>query len=74
MFFGNVWKCDYGCFLKYFYSEMHQNNIFFIFKKLFLISAHQNDLKTQKKNINFLGIGLQPTMQGNFNNSSLVYI
>jgi hypothetical protein len=27
---------------------MHQNNIFFIFKKLFLISAHQNDLKTQK--------------------------
>jgi len=31
-----------------FYLEMHQNNIFFIFKKLFLISAHQNDLKTQK--------------------------
>jgi hypothetical protein len=27
---------------------MHQNNIFFILKKLFLISAHQNDLKTQK--------------------------
>jgi hypothetical protein len=27
---------------------MYQNNIFFIFKKLFLISAHQNDLKTQK--------------------------
>jgi hypothetical protein len=27
---------------------MHQNNIFFIFKKLFLISAHQNDLKTPK--------------------------
>jgi len=30
---------------------MHQNNIFFIFKKLFFISAHQNDLKTLK-NIN----------------------
>jgi hypothetical protein len=29
---------------------MHQNNIF-IFKKLFLILAHQNDLKTPK-NIN----------------------
>ena len=43
-----------------FYLEMHQNNIFFfIFKKLFLISTHQNDLKTPKiyqfeanKNIN----------------------
>jgi hypothetical protein len=29
--------------------EMHQNDIFFIFKKLFLISAHQNNLKTLKK-------------------------
>jgi hypothetical protein len=29
-----------------FYSEMYQNNIFF--KKLFLISAHQNNLKTPK--------------------------
>jgi len=37
-------------FQNIFYSEMHQNN-FFIFEKLFLISAHQNDLKTQK-NIN----------------------
>jgi hypothetical protein len=27
--------------------EIYQNNIFFIFKKLFLISTHQNDLKTQ---------------------------
>jgi hypothetical protein len=35
-------------FQSVFYLEMHQNNIFFIFKKLFLISAHQNDLKTQK--------------------------
>ena len=32
-----------------FHSEKYQNNIFFIFKKLFLISAHQNDLKTIKK-------------------------
>jgi hypothetical protein len=32
--------------------EMHQNEIFFIFKKLFFISAHQNDLKI-KKNIYF---------------------
>jgi hypothetical protein len=30
---------------------MHQNDIFFIFLKLFLISAYQNDLKTLK-NIN----------------------
>jgi hypothetical protein len=30
---------------------MYQNNIFFIFKKLFFISTHQNDLKTIK-NIN----------------------
>jgi hypothetical protein len=28
--------------------EMHQNDVFFIFKKLFLKSAHQNDLKTFK--------------------------
>jgi hypothetical protein len=26
--------------------EMHQNNIFFILKKLFLRSVHQNNLKT----------------------------
>jgi hypothetical protein len=31
-----------------FHSEMYQDNIFFIFEKLFLTSAHQNDLKTQK--------------------------
>ena len=29
--------------------EIRQNNIFFIFLKLFLTSAHQNNLKTQKK-------------------------
>jgi len=27
---------------------MHQNNTFFIFKKLFLISTRQNNLETQK--------------------------
>jgi hypothetical protein len=38
-------------FQSVFHSEMNQNNVFiFILKKLFLISAHQNDLKTQKKN------------------------
>jgi hypothetical protein len=26
--------------------EMHQNDVFFIFLKLFLKSAHQNNLKT----------------------------
>jgi hypothetical protein len=31
-----------------FYLEIHQNNIFFIFKKLILISAHQNNLKISK--------------------------
>jgi hypothetical protein len=29
-----------------FLLEMHQNNIFFIFLKLFLTLAHQNNLKT----------------------------
>jgi len=39
---------------------MYQNNIFFILKKLFLASAHQNNLKTLKninlkqKKLNFL--------------------
>jgi hypothetical protein len=31
-----------------FRAEIHQNNIFFIFKKLFLTSAHLNNLKTVK--------------------------
>jgi hypothetical protein len=30
---------------------MQQNNMFFIFLKLFLTSANQNDLKKQKKNL-----------------------
>jgi hypothetical protein len=34
-----------------FHLEMYQDNIFFIFYKLFLKLKHQNDLKTQK-NIN----------------------
>jgi len=28
---------------------MHQNNIFYIFKKLFLTSTHQNESKNTKK-------------------------
>jgi hypothetical protein len=36
-------------FQSVFHLDMYQNNIFFIFKKLFLTLAHQNDLKTPKK-------------------------
>jgi hypothetical protein len=36
-------------FQSVFNLEIYQNNIFFIFKKLFLTSARQNDLKTPKK-------------------------
>jgi len=32
-----------------FHVEMHQNDIFFILKKLFLKSTHQNNLKYIKK-------------------------
>jgi hypothetical protein len=36
-------------FQSIFHSEIHQNNIFFHFKKIiFDISAYQNDLKTLK--------------------------
>ena len=34
-----------------FHLEVHQNNIFFIFKKLFLISTHQKHLKNILKKI-----------------------
>jgi hypothetical protein len=37
-----VWKCGYDYFLKCFLFEN-------VSKKLFLISAHQNNLKTPKK-------------------------
>jgi hypothetical protein len=36
-------------FQSVFHLKMNQNNIFFILKKLFLTSAHQNNLKTTKK-------------------------
>ena len=36
-------------FQSVFHAEIHQNNIFFIFLKLFLRSAHQNDPKHIKK-------------------------
>ena len=32
-------------------AEMHQNDIFFIFEKLFLRSVHQNDPKHKKINL-----------------------
>ena len=35
-------------FQSVFYLEIHQINIFVIFKKLILISAHQNNLKISK--------------------------
>ena len=33
-----------------FRSEIYENNVFFIFKKLFLTSAHQNDSRTPINN------------------------
>jgi hypothetical protein len=36
-------------FQSVFHSEMYQNNIFFYFLKSFFTSAHQIDLKIQKK-------------------------
>jgi hypothetical protein len=48
--------------------KMHQNNVF-SFLKIILISAHQNDLKTQKKiifskkNSKFKGIRFAPHFQ-----------
>jgi len=32
-----------------FHLEVYQNNIFFIFKKIFLKSVHQNNIKILKK-------------------------
>jgi hypothetical protein len=53
-----------------FHLEMHQDDIFFIFKKLFLISAYQNNPKTiknikfkQKKNSNILETWVGPRFQ-----------
>ena len=43
-----VYKCGSVVVIAFqssFRSEMYQNNIFFIFKKLFLILAYQNDMK-----------------------------
>jgi hypothetical protein len=37
-------------FQSIFRAEMHHNDVFSFFKKLFLRSAHQNDLKYTKKN------------------------
>jgi hypothetical protein len=35
-----------------FHLEIYQNDFFLFLKKLFLRSAHQNNLKTQKNNFN----------------------
>jgi len=43
-----VWECDCDCVFKVFFISKHIKIIFFIFLKLFLTSAHQNDLKTSK--------------------------
>jgi hypothetical protein len=40
--FGNVVAIAFQITFR---AEMHANDIFFIFKKLFLISAHQNNPK-----------------------------
>ena len=50
--FGNVVVI---VFQSVFHLKMHRNDIFYIFLKIFLILAHQNDLKTIKKlkKINF---------------------
>jgi len=47
--FGSVVVID---FQNIFRTEMHQNNIFIIFKKLFLRFAYQNNSRHTKK-INF---------------------
>jgi hypothetical protein len=36
-------------FLNVFRAKIYQNNVFLVFKKLFLKSAHQNDSKHTKK-------------------------
>ena len=40
--------CGCGYFSKYFFTWKYIKIIFFILKKLFLISTHQNDLKIKK--------------------------
>jgi hypothetical protein len=45
----SVCKCYNDCFLKCFLLEKNIKIIYFL-KKSFLISTHQNDLKTLKKN------------------------
>jgi hypothetical protein len=49
-------------FQSVFRAEMHQNNIFFIFLKLFLKSVYQNDTK-HIKNKFFLKTRIQPRFQ-----------
>jgi hypothetical protein len=44
----SVWDCGSGGGLKCFSFRNVSKWSFFIFKKIFLTSAHQNDLKTKK--------------------------
>jgi hypothetical protein len=44
-----VWDCGSGGGLKCFSFRNVSKWSFFILKKIFLTSAHQNDLKTKKK-------------------------
>jgi hypothetical protein len=50
-FLYSVWECDCSCFLKYFFANKCIKIIYF-FKKLFLISAYQNDSKIIIKKLN----------------------
>jgi len=45
---GYVWQCGCGCFSNNFSCRNACQWCFFIFLKLFLTSAHQNDLKHTK--------------------------
>jgi hypothetical protein len=47
--FRCVWSVVVVTFKVFFHLKMHQNNILFFKKNLFLISAHQNDPKYKKK-------------------------
>jgi len=56
-----------------FHLEMYQDNIFFIFYKLFLKLKHQNDLKTQK-NINLKKKKLNFFLKTKINSYKIRYV
>jgi len=67
----SVWKCDCGCFSKYFFMSKCIKMIFFFnFLNLFSRSAYQKDIKYIKKLIfnknsylNFLETSITPRSQ-----------